>query len=267
MKVFAVYLNDASCSCTQAELDKGKAFLRDNIASSSDSSGSYFFETNTNNLVSTFDLINQRTQQFIECKQDQFPGSCGATCDTAVNGGTCKPIVCPTITPTPTPTATPTPGGQTECVPIKIDGALATTDIQADQLNKKVVSATRILQKAFPKNKKVLAFIKKARADAKNAYVKTWGDIFGLLPATVYSCPSGCTGQQTVFSAKATIFSGINSQLEVILRATREIKKRIKSKSTTSQATRLEREGRNISANMRRLLNDVPDGGYRNACS
>jgi hypothetical protein len=181
------------------------------------------------------------------------------------------PTVTPTITPTPTrtPTSTPTitPGGQNECVPINVTGAISSADILSDQINKKLISATRVYLKVKgSKNKAALKYVQKVRKESKAAYITAWQRIFGTIPSTIYSCPSGCATQQTLVGSKQTIFSDINRQLSIVVKVTRLTNRAAKTKTLKAQALRLEREARSIAANMTRLINDVPDTSYPKSC-
>ena len=110
MRVFTVFLDDGSCSCSAAQIQAGKDFLKNQIATST----SDYYEATPSTLTSVFNTVNAQTQQYVSCSSsyynDPSKNWCGATCDTANNGGTCTPIICPTPTPTftPTPTRTPT---------------------------------------------------------------------------------------------------------------------------------------------------------------
>ena len=108
MRVFSIFLDDGSCSCTAAQVQAGKDFLKNQIASST----ADYYEATPSTLTSVFNSVNTQTQQFVQCSSsyynDPSKNWCGATCDTSNNGGTCNPIICPTPTPTWTPTRTPT---------------------------------------------------------------------------------------------------------------------------------------------------------------
>lgn len=348
IKIHTVFLSDATaCSCTAAQIEQGRVFLRDQIASDASS----FYQATASTLTAVLQQINtNKVQTTLQCDSAYYnnpaKGWCGAVCDPNQGGGTCVPQACPTATPTPTntptytptntptntptktptptptytftptrtpthtptntptntptktPTRTPTPTNTIKCdctptptptptktptvtptatatatktpgtcLPINVGGAQASSDILADQLNKKVTSATRILQKIKGKrNKATNTFISKARRDAKSAYVKVWGNIFSQIPTTVFSCSSGCIGQQQIVSSKATIFKGMDTQLSIVTRVTKQIRKSTRSKTYIKQVTRLERDAKNVYTNMKRLLNDVPDAGYKSAC-
>jgi hypothetical protein len=60
--------------------------------------------------------------------------------------------------------------------------------------------------------------------------------------------------------------SGVNNQLALVISSTREIRKRTSASKPRAESVRIEREGRSISANLKRLLGDIPDTGYRSAC-
>ena len=176
------------------------------------------------------------------------------------------PTNIPTLTNTPTATPTFTPAGETGCTEQNVDGARANIDVNSKAARAKAISATRVLKKLAPKNINVLAYIRKIILAANAAGNKTWVNTFTFLPTTIFICPSGCSGQQTIVSSKVAITSNIDSQLKIILDITKQIRKRTKSKTFLAQANRLDKEGRDITANMKRLLADVPDSGYRSAC-
>ncbi len=249
VRVFTVYLNDAgsSCSCTQAQIDAGKSFLQNQIASPNS-----YFEATTSTLTSVFNTINGLTQTFVDCDPSQFPNDCGANCDTTVNGGTCKPIACPSTN---------------SCTPLNVNGAISQTDIEADRLNKKTVSATRVLERIKgKKDKTTQKFIRKARADAKAAYTKSWTNVFGLIPSTVYLCPSGCATQTTLVGSKSVVIASLDAQLAVFNRVTKQIRRVTKKSSFLTTTKRLEKDAKDTYANMRRLIDDVPNGSFGKNC-
>jgi hypothetical protein len=129
-----------------------------------------------------------------------------------------------------------------------------------------VNSGLKVFKKYARSTKANKAFIVKANRDARAAYVASWGAIMTEIPQTVYTCATGCTNQASLGNTKSKVFGAIDKQLEVVLRVMRQIRKATKAKTPVAQSKRLEREGRSVYSNMRRLLNDIPDASYKSAC-
>ena len=98
-QVFTIYLDDGGCGCTSQQVQAGKDFLKNQIASTT----ANYYEATTATLENVYRQIYDKVTQFVSCEPNQFKPY-EACCNETT--GTCYP--CPTPTPTVTPTRTPT---------------------------------------------------------------------------------------------------------------------------------------------------------------
>ena len=185
VKIAAVYFNDAT-TCTAAQIQAGKDFLKNQIASDP----SLYFESDANSIGAVLKTVKTtKLTQTVTCDQSQFANSCGASCDLNDNGGTCKPIVCG-VPPTPTPA----PQGQ--CGFVDVTNILLALDQQGFNSTARVSQVARLLREVYANNPtrlaRVNAVYKTTIASAKALQKGSWTTIWSI-PAKVKSCPASIT--------------------------------------------------------------------------